>query len=345
MAWLVTGGAGYIGAHVVAALRAEGEGVVVLDDLSTGLAERLPDDVIMIEASVGDTDTVARALSDHGVHGVVHLAAKKAVGESIEQPLLYYRENACGLVSLLNAVTSSDAVTAFVFSSSASVYGTPDVEQVSEDAPTVPESPYGETKLAGEWLVRAAARAQSGLRWAVLRYFNVVGAAEPRLGDVGVHNLVPLVFAAMAAGRRPQIFGGDYPTRDGSCIRDYIHVADIADAHVAAVRAVSRGEGVGVLNIGRGEGVTVKEVLAQVAATVGHEVPYDVIDRRAGDPAQVVATVERAAQVLGWRAGRDITDMVGSAWVAWEASHAARTSLQLRPNDWARDATADRRRS
>ncbi len=318
MAWLVTGGAGYIGAHVVAALQADGARVVVLDDLSTGFPERLPADVPLIEANVADADAVARTLTDHSIDGVVHLAAKKAVGESVEQPLLYYRENVCGLVSLLDAVVAGGTRTSFVFSSSASVYGTQAVEKVDEAALTCPESPYGQTKLAGEWLVAATAQAH-GLHWAALRYFNVVGAAEPRLGDVGVHNLVPLVFKAMADGRRPQVFGGDYPTRDGSCIRDYVHVADIAEAHVAAVRAVGRGEDVGVVNIGRGEGVTVKEVLAQVATTVGHEVPYDVSGRRAGDPAQVVATVERAAQVLGWRAGRDLPAMVDSAWKAWQA--------------------------
>src|SRR3954452_1652913 len=217
--WLVTGGAGYIGAHVVRALRTEGEDVVVLDDMSTGQRDRVGD-ARVVEASVLDEDAVRRTLRDHAVQGIVHIAAKKQVGESVENPLLYYRENVAGLVSLLSAA-SAEGVEAFVFSSSSSTYGLPDSATVTEDAPTRPLSPYGETKLVGEWLARNVAAA-SDMRAISLRYFNVAGAATPELGDPGAFNLIPLVFQALAAGEAPQVFGADYPTPDGTCIRDYV---------------------------------------------------------------------------------------------------------------------------
>ncbi|MEE1926791.1 UDP-glucose 4-epimerase GalE [Streptomyces sp. TRM 70351] len=321
MTYLITGGAGYIGAHVVRAMTRAGERVVVLDDLSTGVRDRLPQDVAFVAGSYLDRELLDRTIAAHGVTGVVHLAAKKQVGESVEVPLRYYHDNVHGLQVLLQAVVAG-GVRRFVFSSSAAVYGMPDVDLVTEDTPCVPLSPYGETKLAGEWLVRAAGRAH-GLQTACLRYFNVAGAAAPELADTGVYNLVPLVFEAVSEGRAPRVFGDDYPTPDGTCVRDYIHVADLADAHLAAARllagrgAAAAGRDVTV-NIGRGRGASVREMVDLIAEVTGHQgPPAEVTARRAGDPARVVASAERAAAELGWRATHDVRDMVTSAWEGW----------------------------
>ncbi|GGO52593.1 UDP-glucose 4-epimerase GalE [Streptomyces lasiicapitis] len=330
MTWLITGGAGYIGGHVVRAMTEAGERAVVYDDLSSGIAERLPEDVPLVVGSTLDADLVARALADHAITGVVHLAAKKQVGESVEQPLRYYRENVEGLRVLLEAVADA-GVPSFVFSSSAAVYGMPDVDLVTEDTPCLPMSPYGETKLAGEWLTRAVGRA-TGLRTACLRYFNVAGAAAPELADTGVFNLVPMVFEKLTAGAAPRIFGADYPTPDGTCVRDYIHVTDLAEAHVAAARRLA-GAAPGTdltLNIGRGEGVSVREMVDLIADVTGYDIPAEVTERRAGDPARVVAAADRMTAELGWSAKRDVREMVESAWAGWVRLHPeART--QTRP--------------
>jgi len=230
------------------------------------------------------------------------------------RPLHYYEENVTGLLRLLEATVAA-GVSSFVFSSSAAVYGTPDSDRVDEGSPTRPESPYGETKLVGEWLVRDVGRAH-GIRWCALRYFNVVGAESPELADEGAHNLVPKVFAAVEAGRPAEVYGIDYPTRDGSCVRDYIHVSDLAEAHIAAGRALAADLEAGVVNIGRGKGLTVLEVLDAVDRAVGHPVGRVAAPRRAGDPARVVAAADRARDVLGWAAAFDIDDMVTSAWHA-----------------------------
>lgn len=241
MTWLITGGAGYIGAHVARAMVAADERVVVLDDRSSGIVERLPDAVTLVEGSASDRALLDRVLADHAVSGVVHLAAKKQVGESVEKPLLYYRENVAGLAVLLEAVVAA-GVSRFLFSSSAAVYGVPDVDLITEETPCLPINPYGETKLTGEWLVRAAGRAH-GISTACLRYFNVAGAAAPELADTGVFNIVPMMFERLTRGEAPRIFGDDYPTPDGTCVRDYIHVADLADAHLAARRLDGAGAG------------------------------------------------------------------------------------------------------
>ncbi|MDI9836455.1 UDP-glucose 4-epimerase GalE [Streptomyces sp. KAU_LT] len=321
MTWLITGGAGYIGAHVVRAMTQAGERAVVYDDLSTGIADRVPDGVPLVVGSTLDRDRVARALAAHRITGVVHLAAKKQVGESVDLPLLYYRENVEGLRVLLEAVTATSHVRSFVFSSSAAVYGTPDVDLVTEETPCAPISPYGETKLAGEWLVRATGRA-TGLSTASLRYFNVAGAAAPELADTGVLNVVPMVFEKLTQGAAPRVFGDDYPTPDGTCVRDYIHVADLAEAHVAAARALQSSPGHSLtLNIGRGEGVSVREMIDVINAVTGYDRPPTVTPRRPGDPARVVASADRAATELGWKAKYDVRDMITSAWAGWVRSH------------------------
>jgi UDP-glucose 4-epimerase len=317
MTWLVTGGAGYIGAHVVHALRDVDAPVVVLDDLSTGKRERVPAEVPFIQASVLDQAALVAAMREHGVRGVIHLAAKKAVSESVEQPLRYFRENVGGFSCLLEAMIQPQ-IDRIVLSSSCSVIGTPEDEAVTEESPTRPESPYGETKLVCEWLLRDVARA-TGMRYAILRYFNVAGAGAPQLGDVGVFNLIPLIFRALTDGRPPQVFGDDYPTRDGSCIRDYIHVVDLARAHVAAMKRLETGHCAEIYNVGRGEGSTVKEVMEVVRHVVGREFNYVVTGRRPGDPAKIVGVVDKIRDELEWVAERDLEEMVVTAWKAWEA--------------------------
>ena len=315
--WLVTGGAGYIGAHVVAALLEQGEQPVVLDDLSTGLRERANGSVF-VEGSILDEDLVRRALRDNDVQGIIHIAAKKQVGESVANPLLYYQQNVEGTIRLLSAAVA-EGVSSFVFSSSAATYGMPDADIVTEDMAGRPLSPYGTSKLIGEWAARDVAAA-TDLRVISLRYFNVAGAARRELGDPGVFNLIPLAFQALDAGDQPRIFGADWPTPDGTCVRDYIHVADIADAHVAALRALSDGGGTSyeVFNVGRGEGTSVREVLDVVAEVTGRDVDPVVVERRPGDPARIVGSVDRIKNELGWTARYDLRDMVQSAWQAWQ---------------------------
>jgi UDP-glucose 4-epimerase len=333
MTWLITGGAGYIGAHVVRSMTGAGEQVVVLDDFSTGLPERLAPQVAVVQGSVSDAELLTRLCTERKVTGVVHLAAHKQVGESVEQPLRYYKDNIGGLTTLLQAAVES-GITRFVFSSSAAVYGNPDTDLITEDTPCAPLSPYGETKLAGEWLVRAAARAH-GIRAACLRYFNVAGAAEPGLADTGVFNVIPMVFDRLTRGEAPRIFGDDYPTPDGTCIRDYIHVADLADAHLAAAqwvtedgraargrdRARARDANGLTVNIGRGEGVSVRELVTLIAEVTGDPRAALVEARRPGDAPRAVASAARAADVLGWTARRGVRDMVESAWHGWQLRH------------------------
>ncbi|MEY9872241.1 UDP-glucose 4-epimerase [Streptacidiphilus sp. MAP12-33] len=321
MTWLVTGGAGYIGAHVVRAMVEAGHGVVVLDDLSTGDSSRLPEGVPLVQGSTLDQPLLTAVLREHEVSGVLHIAAKKQVGESVEQPLRYYRENVEGLRVVLEAAAEA-GVRRFLLSSSAAVYGMPDVDLVTEETPCRPMSPYGETKLVGEWLVRAAGRAH-GMGTVSLRYFNVAGAATPELGDPGVFNLVPMVFERLDAGEAPRVFGADYPTPDGTCIRDYIHVADVAEAHVAAVRRLTDDpDGTDlILNIGRGEGVSVQQMLDVIGEVTGLDVTAEVTPRRAGDPARVVASAELIAQELGWKARFDVREMITSAWAGWRLRH------------------------
>ncbi|MEU5025470.1 UDP-glucose 4-epimerase GalE [Streptomyces milbemycinicus] len=322
MTWLITGGTGYIGAHVVRVMAEAGERVAVLDDLSSGVAERLPQGVPLVQGSTLDRELLDRTFADLGVTGVVHLAAKKQVGESVEQPLRYYRENVHGLTVLLEAVVAA-GIGSFLFSSSAAVYGMPDVELVTEDTPCRPINPYGETKLAGEWLVRAAGAAHS-ISTACLRYFNVAGAARPELADTGVSNIIPMMFERITRGEAPRIFGDDYPTPDGSCIRDYIHVEDLASAHLAAARRLAERPGGGDLtvNIGTGQGVSVREMAQLIGEVTGRPELAPVVEaRRAGDPARVVGATELIAKELGWSARHGVAAMVRSAWEGWCLHH------------------------
>lgn len=316
MTWLLTGGAGFIGAHVVRALDKASMDVVVLDDLSTGIREFLPSDVPLVEASILDTDAVRKALTEHDVQGVIHLAAFKYAGVSVDEPLSYYQNNIDGTRSVLQAMADV-GVDRLVFSSSAAVYGTPDVDLVTEETATHPESPYGESKLVGEWLVADVARA-TGLRHTSLRYFNVVGTGGDGIYDVNPYGLLPAVMKCLTDGRTPVVNGTDYPTRDGTCERDYIHVVDLAEAHVVAAQRLAAGRDLSpVYNLGRGEGATVLEMLDLVRTASGIGFEPELAGRRPGDPARIVASADRAAKDLGWTARFGYQEMVESAWATW----------------------------
>ncbi|WP_328294907.1 UDP-glucose 4-epimerase GalE [Kineococcus sp. NBC_00420] len=321
MSVLVTGGAGYIGSHVVRLLQQRGEQVVVVDDLSNGRAARVGDATV-VEVDLA-TDAAAPALADafatHGVDAVVHFAARKQVGESVARPAHYWSQNVGGMANLLQAMETA-GVGKLVFSSSAATYGAPQSAVVREDGPAEPINPYGQTKLVGEWMSRAAGVAW-GLRAANLRYFNVAGAGWDDLGDSAVMNLIPIVFTALDAGEVPTVFGGDYPTPDGSCIRDYVHVLDLARAHLAALDHLGTEERpFDTFNVGSGAGSSVFEVLEVIRRVTGVDVAPDVRERRAGDPPQLVADVSRITSTLGWSTTKDLDDIVGSAWAAWKTN-------------------------
>ena len=315
MTWLVTGGAGYIGSHVVRALVDAGMPTVVLDDLSSGHEAFVPRDVPFVRGSLLDGGLVLQTLEDHGVTGVVHVAGFKYAGVSVQRPLHTYEQNVSGTARLLAAM-ESHGVDRIVFSSSAAVYGTPDVELVTEETTKRPESPYGESKLIGEWLL-ADQGVAVGLRHTSLRYFNVVGSGSPELYDSSPHNLFPLVFTALAEGRTPRVNGTDYPTPDGTTVRDYIHVSDLALAHVAAARRLDDGEPLeAAYNLGSGTGVSVGEIMATVAEVTGIEFTPEAAPRRAGDPARIVAAGDLAARDLGWAMRHTLREMVESQWLA-----------------------------
>ncbi len=319
MTWLVTGGAGYIGAHVVREFLAAGLPVVVLDDLSTGDTGFVPRAVPFARGTILDGSLVARVLDDHGVTGVVHVAGFKYAGVSVQRPLFTYEQNVDGTTVLLAAMQDR-GVDRIVFSSSAAVYGTPDVDLVTEETPRVPQSPYGESKLIGEWLLRDQEIAV-GLRHTSLRYFNVVGSGDPSIRDTSPHNLFPLVFEALVEGRAPTIHGDDYPTPDGTAVRDYVHVTDIARAHVAAARRLDAGEPLEpAYNLGSGSGSSVAEIMAAVARVTGIAFEPVVGPRRAGDPARIAADGSLAARDLDWRMRHSLDDMVASAWAARQAA-------------------------
>jgi len=339
MTWLVTGGAGYIGAHVVRCLRQSGRTVVVLDDLSSGHPEFVPDDVRFVLGSVTEPQAADEALSagpdGEPVTGVIHLAAFKYAGTSVERPLHTYWQNVTGTQVLLERMLEH-GVRALVFSSTAACYGSPDVEVVTEQTPTRPESPYGETKLVGEWLIRDVARAH-GLRHTSLRYFNVVGTGYQELNDTSAHNLFPLVLKALSEDRRPQVFGTDYPTPDGTCVRDYIHVQDLALAHVAAAEALEEGRPLEpIYNLGSGNGRSVLEVMDAVRRVTGIDFEPELCPRRAGDPARIVASGQLAARDLGWAMRHTVEETLAGAWRAWTASRVSAGGGQVRGRPSAR---------
>lgn len=319
MTWLVTGGAGYIGSHVVRAFQAAEIPVVVLDDLSSGFEQFLPPGVPFEHGSVLDAKLVDHTLAEHEVEGVVHVAGFKYAGVSVDRPLHTYEQNVSAMVILMQCMEAVGA-DKLVFSSSAATFGTPDVELVTETTPTMPESPYGETKLIGEWMLRAAGRA-TGLQHTSLRYFNVVGSGSSDLFDASPHNLFPLVFDMLYRGDTPRINGGDYATPDGTCVRDYIHVADLAEAHVAAARRLAAREPVErVYNLGSGGGTSVREIMDAIREVTGIDFEPTVAPRRPGDPDRIVASGDLAARDLDWRMRHSLHEMVSSAWTARQAA-------------------------
>lgn len=311
MKWLVTGGAGYIGSHVVWALRASGREVVVLDDLSTGVSERIDGIPLIRQSIVQDPHVLMSTLKAHNITGVAHLAAKKVVHESTLNPLYYYEQNVTGTLNLVHAAVRA-GVECILYSSSAAVYGEVDITAVDEDQLPAPSNPYGGTKLAAEWIVREAAHAHR-MRCVALRYFNVAGAADPRLADYSVHNLLPSIVSKARAGELVSVFGGDWPTIDGSCVRDYVHVADVARAHLASIEGMERGKIRNrVFNVGRGVGVSVLEMIAAVERAIDRPIRYRIVGRRPGDPSTVLADTTRIQSELGWCAALDLDDIVTS---------------------------------
>jgi UDP-glucose 4-epimerase len=272
-----------------------------------------------VEGSILDTDLVRATLREHEVVGVVHVAGFKYAGVSVRRPLHTYDQNVTGTVSVLRAMQDAD-VDKVVFSSSAATYGTPDVDTVTEQTAVAPESPYGESKLVGEWLLRDQAVA-AGLSHTSLRYFNVVGSGTRELYDSSPHNLFPLVIEALLEGRTPQVNGDDYPTPDGTCVRDYVHVADLARSHVAAARALTEGTALErVYNLGSGDGVSVRQIMDAMARVTGIDFTPEIRPRRPGDPARIVASGELAARDLDWRMRHTLDEMVSSAWEARRAA-------------------------
>ena len=262
-------------------------------------------------------------MDTYNISGVVHLAAKKRVGESVERPDYYWQENVGGLQNLLTAMNAHN-VKNFVFSSSAAVYGQPvllDGQLITEETQCFPINPYGATKLEGEVLSQAAVES-NGFNVVALRYFNVAGAGRPELGDQYIFNLVPIVFDALNRGERPIVFGDDYSTPDGSCVRDYVHVQDLSDAHIAAIEFVeSSASGYMAINIGTGSGASVFEVIHMIQEVTGISIDPIVGSRREGDPAALVADVSLAKDILGWQSNRNLRDIVSSAWEAWHFGH------------------------
>lgn len=318
MTWLITGGAGYIGAHVVVETIRSGRSAVVLDDLSTGIKERVPDSVPLEVITLTDKAAVSNLFERYSFSGVLHLAAKKQVGESVERPDYYWEQNVDGLQNLVDAMVANE-VKNFVFSSSAAVYGQPELgplDLITENTKCTPINPYGLTKLEGENIADKLV-ANHGFKVAALRYFNVAGAGKPELGDQFALNLIPIVFEALENGKQPHVFGDDYPTPDGSCIRDYVHVQDLAEAHVAAMTYVENSDPVfSPINIGTGIGASVFEVLAMIEEVTGIQIEAVRAPRRSGDPAALVADVSLAKDLLKWKSNKGLETMISSAWEA-----------------------------
>lgn len=315
---LVTGGAGYIGSHVALQLRARGERVVILDDLSRGFRQAALDTPLVV-GEVGDRERVRGLLKEHGVDTVMHFAAYTIVPESVREPLKYYRNNTSSTGTLLECCLEAQ-VRHFVFSSTAAVYGMPAEGFAAESTPTAPINPYGASKLMSEWMLRDVARASS-LRYAALRYFNVAGSdTGGRIGQATPNATLLIKVACEAAlGKRAQvaIFGTDYPTPDGTGVRDYIHVVDLAEGHVAALRHLLAGGASHTVNLGTGHGSSVLDVVRAFEAASGRKVPYRVQARRPGDVAACYADPSLAQRLLGWRARLSLGDMCAHAW-SWQ---------------------------
>ena len=321
---LITGGAGYIGSHCVLAFRAAGYPVVVLDDLSAGRQAAVASDVTFVKGDIGDVGVVGDVIAEHRIAAVVHLAARVSVPESVGDPLLYFRNNSNAGTNLIRA-SIDGGVRRFIYSSTAAVYGIPSVLPVAEDAPTAPLNPYGNSKLVTEWVLRDTAAA-CDFRYTALRCFNVAGADPKGRSGQTTRNSTHLIKIACeaAVGLRDHVtvFGTDYDTADGTCVRDYVHVSDLADAHVAALRDLEQGGGNRVLNCGYGHGFSVREVLETTQEVAGARLDVRDGPRRAGDPPALVADVSRIRETLGWSPRHDDLRVIVRTALSWESKMA-----------------------
>ena len=323
MAILVCGGAGYIGSHAVHALVEKGEQVVIVDNLQTGHRGALNPAAKFYEGDIRDAAVLDKIFTENKIEAVIHFAANSLVGESMEKPLLYFNNNVYGMQVLLEAMVRH-GVDKIVFSSTAATYGEPKRVPIHEDDETCPTNTYGETKLMMEKMMKWVSRA-NGVRYVSLRYFNAAGALPD--GSIGEDHktethLIPLILQ-VPTGRRDHItvFGDDYPTPDGTCLRDYIHVVDLADAHVLALEYLRKGGASDIFNLGNGQGFSVKEMIAAAEKATGRSIKVEIGTRRAGDPAQLIASSEKARTVLGWKPQfTDVEQVIGTAW-KWHESH------------------------
>ena len=323
MAILVCGGAGYIGSHAVHALIEKGEQVVIVDNLQTGHRGALNPKAKFYEGDIRDASVLDKIFTENKVEAVIHFAANSLVGESMEKPLRYFNNNVYGMQVLLEAMVRH-GVDKIVFSSTAAVYGEPKCVPIHEDDETCPTNTYGETKLTMEKMMKWVSRA-NGVRYVSLRYFNAAGALPD--GSIGEDHatethLIPLILQ-VPTGRRDHItvFGDDYPTPDGTCLRDYIHVVDLADAHVLALEYLRKGGASDIFNLGNGQGFSVKEMIAAAEKATGRSIKVEIGARRAGDPAQLIASSEKARSVLGWKPQfTDVEQVIGTAW-RWHEHH------------------------
>ena len=320
---LITGGAGYIGSAITEMLSGRGAEVVVLDNFSQGHREALPSKVSVVEANLGDPAALERVFAQHSVDAVIHLAAVSVVGDSVSQPLRYYRENVGNLLHLLEGMRRAGC-RQLVFSSTASVYGVPAAMPITEECPLAPINPYGWTKRVGEQIladeVSADGNGIAGLRFVALRYFNVAGASHAcgEMHHPETH-LVPRVLE-VALGQRAylELYGSDYDTPDGTCVRDYIHILDLAEAHLLALDYTRKSSG--IFNLGNNHGFSVREVVECARRITGHPIPLSEFPRRAGDPPRLVASHARARAELGWQPRRGLDEMISSAW-EWRRNH------------------------
>ena len=310
---LVVGGAGYIGAHICQSLVDNGYSVRIFDDFSNGLHRRIDEKFTdLVEASVLDRSALIGAMD--GIDSVIHLAAKKAVEESVSNPLKYYEHNVGGTLNILAAMAVKK-VKKIVFSSTAAVYAPSEKSAIDETDLLAPLSPYGATKVMAEELIKSIGSAE-GFSTISLRYFNVVGSTKVEFADNSKDNLVPKVFAAIKRGESPEIYGSDYPTKDGTCIRDYIHVADLADSHLSALKRVESAIVHEVYNVGSGKGYSVKEMIDQISVSMNKELTPKLFPRRAGDIPQLIASISKIERELGWKPKRSLEEMIDSAWQA-----------------------------
>ena len=323
MAILVCGGAGYIGSHAVHALVEKGEQVVIVDNLQTGHRGALNPAATFYEGDIRDAAVLDKIFTENKIEAVIHFAANSLVGESVEKPLLYFNNNVYGMQVLLEAMVRH-GIDKIVFSSTAAVYGEPKRVPIHEDDETHPTNPYGETKLTMEKMMKWVSRA-NGVRYVSLRYFNAAGALPD--GSIGEDHatethLIPLILQ-VPLGKRDHItvFGEDYPTPDGTCLRDYIHVVDLADAHVRALDYLRQGGESNIFNLGNGQGFSVKEMIAAAQKATGRSIKVEIGARRAGDPAQLIASSEKARTVLGWNPQfMDVEQVISTAWT-WHEKH------------------------